>query len=223
MSTEEYHFNPRAMRQPSAVQKTPRLSSSGENLAGVLHGMLIGPDRQAVVEMEKKLGEAIPTLRGFSTPPAADQSGHYVIDYTLSGPKKPPATIPATQVSDGAILLTAFLALAYGDTPQIVLLEEPENGLHPSMLKRVIELLRKMSTGEVGNQARQIILTTHSPLLLNFVEPEEVRIFRRTPQGGTQVTPMSAVPNIDNLQREFAPGELWYLFGEEKLVEGQPA
>jgi predicted ATPase len=222
-STDEYHLSPRQMRLASAAALTPRLSSNGNNLAGVLHGMLIGPDRQAVVEMERQLAEAIPTLRGFSTPPADANGNMYSIEYTLAGPAKPPITIPASQVSDGAMLLTAFLALAYGDTPQILLVEEPENGLHPSMLKRVIEILRKMSTGKIGNQPRQVVLTTHSPLLLNYVEPDEVRIFRRTPDGGTQVTRMSKVPNIEALQKEFAPGELWYLLGEEKLVEAQPA
>ena len=34
---------------------------------------------------------------------------------------------------------------------------------------------------------------------------------------------MDKVPEIDRLLKEFAPGELWYLFGEEKLLEGQPA
>jgi predicted ATPase len=175
-----------------------------------------------VIELEDKLHEAIPTIRGLSTPATKASGGsHRQIEFALSGDSKPPVTIPASQASDGAMLLTAFLALAYGDTPQILLIEEPENGLHPSRLQMVIEMLRKMSTGEIGNRARQIILTTHSPLLLNFVEPEEVRIFRRNSEGATEVTPMHAVPNIENLHRQYAPGELWYLFGEEELVKGQ--
>jgi predicted ATPase len=115
--------------------------------------------------------------------------------------------------------MTAFLALAYGNTAEIVFVEEPENGLHFSRLESVIDLLRKMTTGEVGNQPRQVIVTTHSPILLNFARPEEVRIFRRGP-GGTQVTPMAAVPNIGDLLKEFATGELWFLLGEEALTRG---
>ena len=121
------------------------------------------------------------------------------------------------------MLLTAFLALAYGNTPQILLIEEPENGLHPSRLQMVIDILRKMSKGEIGNQARQVIVTTHSPLLLNFVQPEEVRIFRRNADGATEVTPMDQIPNIERLHKEYAPGELWYLFGEDELIKGRPA
>jgi predicted ATPase len=187
----------------------------------VLNSLLTGPDRSAVIELENKLHEAIPTLQGLSTPVGKEHGGaHRQIEFTLSGPSKPPVTIPSSQASDGAMLLTAFLALAYGDTPQILLIEEPENGLHPSRLQMVIEILRKMSTGEIGNRARQVILTTHSPLLLNFVEPEEVRIFRRNSAGATDVTPMHELPNIENLHRQYAPGELWYLFGEEELIKG---
>jgi predicted ATPase len=222
-STEEYRFVPDAMRSASKAEPNPTLSTTGDNLAAVLNSLLTGPDRSAVVELEGKLREAIPTLQGLSTP-AADGSGSLrLIEFALSGPGKPPVTIPSSQASDGAMLLTAFLALAYGNTPQVLLIEEPENGLHPSRLQMVIEILRKMSCGEVGNQPRQIILTTHSPLLLNFVQPEEVRIFQRTADGATRVTPMNQIPNIERLHKEYAAGELWYLFGEEELVKGQSA
>ena len=80
-------------------------------------------------------------------------------------------------------------------------------------------VLRKMSTGEIGGRPRQIIVTTHSPTLLNFADPKEVRIFSRTEDGGAQVTPMEKVSNLKSLLHEFAPGELWYLLGEDRLVE----
>ena len=116
-------------------------------------------------------------------------------------------------------MLTAFLALGYGNTPEIVFIEEPENGLHYSLLRMVIDLLRRMTTGEVGNATRQVIVTTHSPLLLNFARPDEVRIFRRVADGGTKVVPMEGVPNIQSLLGEFAPGELWFNLGEDALAK----
>ncbi len=223
-SSEEYRLVPDNLRMSAQAESHPTLTMSGDNLASVLNSLLTGPDRSAVIELENKLHEAIPTLQGLSTPVAKDGGGSQrQIEFALSGESKPPVTIPSSQASDGAMLLTAFLALAYGDTPQILLIEEPENGLHPSRLQMVIEILRKMSTGEIGNQARQILLTTHSPLLLNFVQPEEVRIFRRNAKGATKVTPMHELPNIEKLHSQYAPGELWYLFGEEELVKGQPA
>ncbi len=218
-SSAMFQLDPVATRMPVPAATNPSLDAKGRNLAAVLQAMLSGPDRQAILDLESKLHEAIPTLKGVSTP--LNSANAYQIEFTLNIDTKPPVTIPCSQASDGAMLLTGFLVLAYGNTPRRLLVEEPENGLHPSRLKMVIDILRKISTGEIGNQPRQVIITTHSPLLLNFVQPEEVRIFRRDETQGTKVISMDQAPNISRLRQEFAPGELWYLFGEEDLVKGQ--
>ncbi len=219
-SSATYRLNPNSLRSNAHSANNPVLKSDGSNLAAVLHSMLSGPDRDSVIDLEKKLNEAVPTVRGISTPIAGGPGSHK-IEFTLNVDMKPAVTIPSEQASDGAMLLLAFLVLVYGDAPDILLIEEPENGLHPSRLKMVIDILRKISTGEIGYKPRQVILTTHSPLLLNFVQPEEIRIFRRDEKGATQVTPMHKVPQFEKLRKEFAPGEVWYLFGEEELVKGQ--
>jgi predicted ATPase len=156
-------------------------------------------------------------------PPVQAQLGAKAIEFILSGNGQASVTIPASLASVGALLLTAYLTLAYSETPNLLLLEEPENGLHPSRLKLVVDILRKISAGEVGNRKRQVILTTHNPLLLNYAHASEVRVFTRDSESGTRVTSMAKVPDIDRLLKEFAVGELWYLLGEEKLFEEQPA
>jgi predicted ATPase len=181
------------------------------------------PDRSAFEAIQKSLHEAIPTLRGIVLPPAPQQAGAKALEFILSTNGQPPVTIPGSLASGGALLLTAFLTLAYTRTAGLLLFEEPENGLHPFRLQMVLDVLRKMSRGEVGNRKRQIVLTTHNPLLLNYATPDEVRVFVRHPERGTQVIPMTKVPDIDRLLKEFALGELWYLLGEEKLFEEQPA
>ncbi|HYT93174.1 MAG TPA: AAA family ATPase [Gemmataceae bacterium] len=222
-STTKYCLDPDAMRAEVPLESDPVLSSSGANLAAVLDAILSGPDRQAVLGLEQALHEAIQSIRGVAVPVAPSNKNAKSLHFVLNGKERPAVTIPATLASDGAMLLTAFLALAYGNTPSILLIEEPENGLHPSRLKLVVELLRKISKGEVGNRPRQVLLTTHSPILLNFAQPEEVRILTRDPERGTQVKPMTEVSNIKTLLEEFAPGELWYLLGEEALLKEQPA
>ena len=221
LSTSKYAFDPTALRQPSSLSPDPVLTATGENLASVMDAIGAGPDRSAIINLERVLHEEIPTLRGVALPTRSD--GLKSLEFTLSGNGRPFITIPAALASEGALLLTAFLALAYGNTPDILLIEEPENGLHPSRLKLVIDILRKISTGEVGNRPRQVLVTTHSPILLNYARPEEVRIFQRDREGGTRVTPMTKVHDIDKLLQEFAVGELWYLLGEDALLKEQPA
>jgi predicted ATPase len=144
------------------------------------------------------------------------------LDFVLAG-SGPRVTIPASQASEGALLLTAFLALIHGESPEILLIEEPENGLHPSRLKLVIELLRRISTGEVGGRPRQVIVTTHSPILLNYARPEEVRVVQRDPEQGTYVRALTDAPDLPRMLEEFAVGELWYMLGEEGLFARKAA
>ncbi len=222
-STTKYRFEPRALRRAAPLESKPRLTRTGDNLPEALDAIFTGPDRTAIQQLESALNAAVPTLSGIALRTVRPNGSNAIgkaLEFTLAG-TSPPVTVPATHASEGALLLTAFLTLAYGDTPEVLLIEEPENGLHPTRLQTVIDLLRQISTGAVGNRPRQVIMTTHSPLLLNYLKPEEVRIVRRDPERGTEVTPMTEVPNIDRLLGEFGMGELWYLLTEEGLLKGE--
>ncbi len=222
-SSTEYHFE--LGKLPAAAVPLPGivLARDGSNLAGVLDVLQNSPDRSSFEAIQKSLHEAIPTLAGIVLPPAGPHSGAKALEFILSGNGQSPVTIPGSLASGGALLLTAFLTLAYTETASLLLFEEPENGLHPVRLQMVLDILRKMSRGEVGNRKRQIVITTHNPLLLNYANPEEVRVFVRHPAGDTKVFPMTEAHDINRLLKEFSLGELWYLLGEEKLFEGQTA
>jgi predicted ATPase len=220
-SSEKYSFDPEVLRLPSQLQRNALLRPHGENLVAVLDLIVGAPDPTLRAELERVIQTEIPTLRGISL--TATDNGQKSLDFTLAGNGKPFVTIPASLASEGALLLTAFLAIAYGNTPDILLIEEPENGLHPSRLKQVVELLRKISTGAIGNRPRQVIISTHSPILLNYARPEEVRVLSRDIERGTQVVPLTSVRDIDKLLKEFAIGELWYMLGEEALLKETPA
>jgi predicted ATPase len=220
-SSIKYCLEPRNLRSDSDLVPSPELEFSGNNLPSVLDDIFSGPDGSARLEIERQLHETIPTLSGIALRQQPNNGKKALVFVIANG--KSPATIPAVLASDGALLTTAFLALAYGNTPAILLVEEPENGLHPSKLKLVIDLLKKVSSGEVGNRTRQVIITTHSPVLLNFVLPEQVRIFARNQSGETLVVSMSEVTNIKALLSDYGVGELWYLLGEEGLLKEQSA
>ncbi len=218
-SVSKYRLDPGELRKPAALSRHPVLASAGENLANVLDSIQNNGDLSSITELQNVFKREIPTLRGFSLPPTAQQHLGKILELSLARAGKKPITIPANLGSDGSLLLLAFLALAYGNTADTILIEEPENGLYFARLKVVIDLIRRMTTGELGDRPRQVIITTYSPILLNLAKPKEVRIFIRHEDGGTRVVPMDKVENIDRLEQEFATGELWYLLGEEKLAE----
>jgi predicted ATPase len=118
-----------------------------------------------------------------------------------------------SEVSDGSMIVLAFLTLAHMQKPPHVLaIEEPEYALHPYLVSEVIGMLRKLATGELGAPV-QVLLATHSAELLNFAEPKEVRFLSRSLEdGSTQIR--SAPTETEEWKTAFAEyeeslGELW--------------
>src|SRR5260221_494053 len=98
---------------------------------------------------------------------------------------KPSVTYSPYEVADGTILTFALLLLQYQpNAPDIIGIEELERGLHPYLLGQIVDVLRAMTTGELGRSPVQIVLATHSAELLEFLEPEEVRFFTRDSKTG---------------------------------------
>ena len=80
-------------------------------------------------------------------------------------------SIPATRLSDGTLRFLCLLTiLCHPNPPPLVCLEEPELGLHPDILPKLVELLRSAST------RCQLIVTTHSDVIVDELtdSPESV-------------------------------------------------
>jgi AAA domain, putative AbiEii toxin, Type IV TA system len=125
--------------------------------------------------------------------------------------------IPASEVSQGLLLYFAFLTIVHrDDAPATLLIEEPENGVHPLRLHEVVTLLRSLT-----QQGIQIIVTTHSPDLLNACKPEEVLVFRRPkPDSGTEIHRLPA--DFERRSMRSTMGEIWASSGEEGLLDILP-
>lgn len=123
--------------------------------------------------------------------------------------------VAANLVSGGVLVTLAFLTIAELDG-ELLLVEEPENGLHPARLQGTVEMLRKACESRAGSQ---VILTTHSPLLLDYVQPGEVRLFARNKQGDVEVHHLEDVADIKDRLKYVMLGELvfsdWENFVEE--------
>lgn len=112
----------------------------------------------------------------------------------------------APALSDGTLRFAALAAAFFQpDMPKVMTIEEIENGVHPSRLRLLVELLRSQSelTGT------QIIATTHSPLLIEWLEPEEHQTTffckRDEATGESEIRPLTKVPHfVDTLKK---PGQ----------------
>jgi energy-coupling factor transporter ATP-binding protein EcfA2 len=128
--------------------------------------------------------------------------------------------VPAELMSEGLLYYLAYAVLPHLDPMPLLLIEEPENGLHPARIAEVMRVLRAIS------KKTQVILATHSPLVINEMRPEEVTVVTRSPEHGTRATPMKDTANFEERSKVYALGELWlsYANGDDEapLIQGGP-
>ncbi len=128
--------------------------------------------------------------------------------------------LPANDASAGVRTMLFFLVLAHHPTPpSVVMIEEPETGLHPHRMADVMQILRGMTTGAFGAPPVQVLVTTHSPYLLDSVDlaKDQVLVFRRGPDGAALVAPADA-ERLKSYLGEFLLGEVWYANEETGLI-----
>jgi energy-coupling factor transporter ATP-binding protein EcfA2 len=121
--------------------------------------------------------------------------------------------IQARLLSDGILYYLAFAALKFLKPASVLLIEEPENGLHPARIKEVMQILRSIS------ESTQVIMATHSPLVINEMEGNEVTVVTRHKSKGTKATRMDKTPNFEERSKIYALGELWVSYADGTCEE----
>jgi predicted ATPase len=119
----------------------------------------------------------------------------------------------ASSLSDGTIRFIALATLFLQPeilSPSIILVDEPELGLHPTAITMLASQIKQASV------KTQVILSTQSPLLLDHFQPEDVLVSNRV-DGGTQFTRLDSEKLADWLE-DYSLGQLW----EKNEFGGRP-
>jgi len=112
--------------------------------------------------------------------------------------------LPNWMLSEGTRRLTALFALlAARPKPSLLVVEEIENGLDPWTLEHVFQELRDAATG-----GTQVIVTTHSPFLLDHVRAEEIIHVRRE-HGDSTYRQASTYDDVVKYEGAVAPGAMF--------------
>ncbi len=110
--------------------------------------------------------------------------------------------MPSSGLSDGTLSILALTILPYvTPLPQIITLEEPENGIHPSAIEAVLQAIRAVDT--------QIWLTTHSPIVLAHTHLEEMLCMRLKDDGCVDVISGEQHPKLKEWQGGIDLGTLF--------------
>lgn len=120
------------------------------------------------------------------------------------------------EMSDGTLrLLGLLLAIYQPRRPKVVVFEEPEATVHPAIAELLMQVFRDAS------RRQQVILTTHSPDLLDAKElsDEQIRVVSQR-QGRTVIAPLGPASRQAIRERLYTPGELLRLSELDDNAEG---
>lgn len=170
----EWEFGPYSLQRSHARADLPSnaLVADGSNLGSILNRLRRDYDNyQAFLESLKILYPGIMEI-------VIDTSGgnNQIFLQEKNG------LIPASRLSDGTLRYLFLLAILYDpNPPPLICLEEPELGLHPDVLPTLARLLHQAS------QRTQLIVTTHSPILIDALSetPESILVCEQTEEGST--------------------------------------
>jgi predicted ATPase len=203
-------LDPARLREPSRRAET--VGASGENLAGFLR-QLRERRPAAFTRIMRRLQARYPHVAAITLRHGTAGWTRIEVTEKWGGDR---VTVNAKQVSDGLLRLLAISALhEVKPPPSVLMFDEIENGVHPHLLGGLISMLR----GLAEKRETQVIVTTHSPIALNYVNPEHVLIASRRSSGAAALKSLAASDGYRELSSVFDPGELWYNVGEAKLLQ----
>jgi len=205
-------WNPDELRQGTKKLQA-KLEQSGRNLPSVI-GYLEKHAPANLRKMINQLRKEFPWLEGVVSKGGPYGSRALLVKEKHGGRSR---EYRATQVSDGFLRMLALATMTYqADKPTVLAFEEPENGVHPRLLRFQVEALLRLSSATAGGP--QVFVATHSPHLLDYAPAESVLVMTTDAQGEPHVSRIN--PNAPLLQEGgLLPGEAWAFKGERALTQ----
>ena len=198
MGMSFYNIYPNTLTEPQKPANPYPLDEHGANLASTLRELQRSKS-DLLPLLEKAIRAVIPDAVDFQV----RQVGGYLVTrlrHEISEDNR--ALFELAQESDGTLRMLGILAALYQDPPRtLIALEEPELTIHPGALGLLWE--------EIENAASrsQIIITTHSPDLLDMCQAENLRVAEKI-NGETFIDSLEETQKEAIQERLFAPGEL---------------
>lgn len=193
---------PSVLREYGQLFLANRIGESGENFASLVKSILGSKENGAAY---------VSWLRELLSSEAEDieiMSG--AVGEPLFALKRGSLVFPAHILSDGTLRFAALVAAFFQpDMPDVITIEEIDNGIHPARLRLLVELLKSQSS----ENGPQVFATTHSPAVLAWLDESdyETTFFckRDDETGASIITPLSEIPHLVDLVKKRSIGELF--------------
>jgi predicted ATPase len=160
---------PNRLREPSTPANDIALAEDGRNWASVIKSLRRTPKgRLALHRIIDAMRDIIPTFEEVSVASV----GSYLVPnfkFTLKG--KDAVSFDPVQLSDGTLRVFGILLALYQlPAPKLLVIEDPEQTVQPGVMAVLAEAITEAS------EETQLIITTHSPSLIDHFKPEQVRV-----------------------------------------------
>jgi predicted ATPase len=224
------------LAQPSySEQIAPVLKANGENLASALD-YLRDEDPDRFDRLQAMLRQVVPIVKGISLRRAQLDIDHQrtieidgkSIAYTDSQPVMGKEVVfnmatgdrlPASVVSEGTVLTLGILSILMSpQQPKIILLDDVEQGLHPKAQRELMQVFKEIIK---AHPDLQIIFTTHSPYIIDALEPSQVHVLGTGTDGFTHTKRLDEHPDAEWAKQTLTTGEFWDAEGEDWVMSGE--
>ena len=193
------------LKTPSNLEDTAFLKTNAQNLAAILYDLQQNHSK-IYQEIVQHIKIVLPIFDDFELHPLR---GKIRLNWRSSKQKE--KTFSAHLTSDGTlrfIALVTLLCMPLDRVSDIVLLDEPELGLHPYAIRLVANLIKRLG------KKKQVIVATQSPLLLDNFEAENLIVIGMK-EGTSQLKRLNT-KEYKNLQEKW--GDLW----QQNIFGGNP-
>ena len=197
------------MRKTAKVDDNKFLRPDGSNLAAFLY-YLQEKDQTSYSLIRRTIQRVTPFFDDFRLEPSRLKPDDIKLEWRH---KNSDQYFDSASFSDGTLRFIALATLFLQPKeylPSVILVDEPELGLHPYAIEMLASLIRQAS------ESTQLIVSTQSSLLLDHFDPEDVLVANRK-SGGTQIERLEASRLKDWLE-DYSLGQLW----EKNEFAGRP-
>ncbi|MBP8109382.1 MAG: AAA family ATPase [Caldilineaceae bacterium] len=209
-----YHLhdtsNSSPIKKTADVNDNRYLRPDGSNLAAFLY-YLREKHPQSYSLIRRTVQRVAPFFDDFLLDPQRLNPDKIRLEWRHKGSD---AYFDASSFSDGTLRFIALATLFLQPEkylPSVILVDEPELGLHPYAITLLASLIKQAAV------KTQVIVSTQSPLLLDHFSPEDVLVADRV-DGGTQFTRLDSA-KLTTWLDEYSLGQLW----EKNEFGGRPA
>jgi predicted ATPase len=170
----------RAASPPGRAKST---ACDGSNLARLV-AQLQAASRETFKSWAGHVQTALPEIVDIRTVLRPEDKHRYLMLTYPGG-----VEVPQWMLSDGTLRLLALTILAYlPDFHGVYLIEEPEVGVYPTAIETIMQSLSSVYEG-------QVLVTSHSPIVLGLARPDQLLCFQKT-ENGTTIIPGNEHPML---------------------------